>query len=29
MTFVTTFGVDEGKHGGGLVQNSLMIGDLF
>ncbi len=29
MTFITTFGVEEGIHGGGLVQNNLTIDDLF
>lgn len=29
MTFITTFGIEEGLHGGGLVQNNLTIDDLF
>ncbi|MEM9846972.1 MAG: ATP-binding protein [Bacteroidota bacterium] len=29
MTFITTFGVEEGQHGGGLVQNSLTVDELF
>jgi len=29
ITFITTFGVEEGKHGGGLVQNNLTMDDLF
>ncbi|MEM8523178.1 MAG: ATP-binding protein [Bacteroidota bacterium] len=29
MTFVSTFGVEEGVHGGGLVQNNLTIDELF
>jgi AAA+ ATPase superfamily predicted ATPase len=29
MTLITTFGIAEGKHSGGLVQNSLTLEDLF